>query len=359
MAPLLSSSSSRNRSKLLIVLAAILTLTVFLLSTRKQNNTPSSWTHRRLHTTSRLIHSIAASHCDTTIYPDLCISTLLSIPDLPNKSLPAVLTAVVNHTADAVISSSRNCSTILRYNHRRLDPRQRLALSDCIELLDATLDDLRLASQDLRSSLRRRRLSYRADLATVLSAAITNQFTCLDGFAFTPNAESIRPKIQHRLVHISRLVSNALAMSKKIPPSIESSGAFEEYENLKGDGFPTWLGKMDQQILQAPAPAPGPTPEGLLMPDLVVAKDGSGNFTTVGEAVAAAPNNSATRFVIYIKEGGYFENVEVGKNKINMIWIGDGIGRLSSSPAGTSSTDGPLSDPPPSLSSERVSSPGT
>ncbi|XAR57410.1 Pectinesterase [Bertholletia excelsa] len=35
--------------------------------------------------------------------------------------------------------------------------------------------------------------------------------------------------------------------------------------------------------------------------DLLVAKDGSGNFTTIGEAVAAARNSSETRFVIYIR----------------------------------------------------------
>lgn len=58
-----------------------------------------------------------------------------------------------------------------------------------------------------------------------------------------------------------------------------------------------------------------------------MAKDGSGNFMTVGDAVAAAPNNTATRFIIYIKAGGYFENVEVGKSKKNIMFIGDGIGK--------------------------------
>lgn len=61
------------------------------------------------------------------------------------------------------------------------------------------------------------------------------------------------------------------------------------------------------------------------MADLVVAKDGSGNFTTVTDAINAAPNNSDTRFVIYVKAGGYYENVEVGKSKTNIMLIGDGM----------------------------------
>lgn len=93
--------------------------------------------------------------------------------------------------------------------------------------------------------------------------------------------------------------------------------------------YPTWLKRRDRQLLPAPAPAPAPSPAPAtsIAADLVVAKDGSGNYTTVGEAVAAAPNSSATRFVIYIKAGGYFENVEVDKNKINLMFVGDGIGK--------------------------------
>ncbi|KAL3725334.1 hypothetical protein ACJRO7_030359 [Eucalyptus globulus] len=61
--------------------------------------------------------------------------------------------------------------------------------------------------------------------------------------------------------------------------------------------------------------------------DLLVAKDGSGNFTTINEAVAAAPVNSKTRFIIYIKEGEYMENVLVDITKTNLMFVGDGVGK--------------------------------
>ncbi|KAG7591295.1 Pectin lyase fold/virulence factor, partial [Arabidopsis thaliana x Arabidopsis arenosa] len=57
--------------------------------------------------------------------------------------------------------------------------------------------------------------------------------------------------------------------------------------------------------------------------DLIVAKDDSGNFTTVNEAVAAAPENNAKRFVIYVKKGVYKEVIHVGKKKKNLTIIGD------------------------------------
>lgn len=56
--------------------------------------------------------------------------------------------------------------------------------------------------------------------------------------------------------------------------------------------------------------------------DIVVAKDGSGNYTTVQAAINAAPSNSAARTVIYIKNGSYYEVITVPTNKTNLTLIG-------------------------------------
>lgn len=93
---------------------------------------------------------------------------------------------------------------------------------------------------------------------------------------------------------------------------------FSGYGRLRG-GFPAWVSRKDRRLLQTAS-----TPTNY---DLVVAKDGSGNFTTIGAAVDAAPNSSTTRFVIYIKAGAYFENVEVVRKKTMLMFLGDGIGR--------------------------------
>ncbi len=47
----------------------------------------------------------------------------------------------------------------------------------------------------------------------------------------------------------------------------------------------------------------------------IVAKDGSGNFTTVQAAINAVPANNTSRVVIYIKNGTYQEVVTVPSNK--------------------------------------------
>ena len=59
--------------------------------------------------------------------------------------------------------------------------------------------------------------------------------------------------------------------------------------------------------------------------DIVVAKDGSGNYTTVQAAVNAAPANSSARTEIFIKTGTYYEVITVPTNKKNLTFIGQSM----------------------------------
>ncbi|URD82850.1 pectinesterase [Musa troglodytarum] len=307
-------SGSRGRNKLL--LSCILFSSLFLLLLTLPAVPKPVAHHDQPHVHSRLQAAAAADHCGGSLYPDLCVSTLSTIPDLHAKSLPEVICASVNTTAAAVRNAAKNCTNFL---HRRgyLDPRQRLAVTDCLDLFSQTLDELGAASAALAADP----AAHVDDVQTVLSAAITNQYTCLDGFAYVGRGGGYRPVIERRLYHVSHLVSNSLAMVKRIRrrrASRPRRGALEGYGKVS-EGFPAWVSAKDRKLLQAPTNA--------TIPDLVVAKDGSGNCTTISDAVAAAPNNTDTRFVIYVKAGAYFENVEVGKSKTNLLLFGDGIGK--------------------------------
>ncbi|KAL7610909.1 hypothetical protein Lser_V15G10349 [Lactuca serriola] len=61
--------------------------------------------------------------------------------------------------------------------------------------------------------------------------------------------------------------------------------------------------------------------------DLVVAQDGSGDFSTVVEAIKASENRrtGTDRFIIYVKSGVYIENVIINSSMHNLTLIGEGI----------------------------------
>ena len=56
--------------------------------------------------------------------------------------------------------------------------------------------------------------------------------------------------------------------------------------------------------------------------NIVVAKDGSGNYTTVQEAINNVPNNSKTITTIYIKNGTYKEKINIASSKTNISMLG-------------------------------------
>ncbi|KAI3684117.1 hypothetical protein L6452_33336 [Arctium lappa] len=82
------------------------------------------------------------------------------------------------------------------------------------------------------------------------------------------------------------------------------------------DNWPEWLSTGDRKLLQS---------GGVVTPaDVTVAKDGSGDYTTVAAAVVGAPSRSGSRYVIKIAAGVYRENVEIPITKTNLMFIGDG-----------------------------------
>lgn len=60
----------------------------------------------------------------------------------------------------------------------------------------------------------------------------------------------------------------------------------------------------------------------------VVAQDGSGDYTTVQASIDAAPINSATIWVIYIKNGKYYEKINIPANKPNIQLIGESVANV-------------------------------
>mgnify|MGYP000058633988 FL=1 len=53
--------------------------------------------------------------------------------------------------------------------------------------------------------------------------------------------------------------------------------------------------------------------------DIIVAKDGTGNFRTVQAAIDSIPSNNSKRIVIFIKNGTYKEVVTIRQNNIHLI----------------------------------------
>jgi pectin methylesterase-like acyl-CoA thioesterase len=64
--------------------------------------------------------------------------------------------------------------------------------------------------------------------------------------------------------------------------------------------------------------------DGGMQPNVIVAKDGSGQYTTVTDAINSYLTNYQGRYTIYVKSGIYNEYITVDEGKQNILLYGDG-----------------------------------
>ncbi|XP_022992216.1 pectinesterase-like [Cucurbita maxima] len=270
-------------------------------------------------------HAIVKSTCSSTLYPDLCFSSILKNDEAMKKvsNKKDVIEVSINITVKAV---EENYFKVLKlYELKNISHREKIALHDCLETIDETLDELHKATVDLHEYPNKKSLTQQADdLKTLLSSAITNQETCLDGFSHDEADKNLRDKLKEGQIEVERMCSNALAMIKNMTDTdianyetkmgTAANRKLKEENNDEQIQWPEWLSAGDRRLLQSSS----------VKPDVVVAADGSGNFKTVAAAVAAAPVKSSKRYVIRIKAGVYRENVDVQKKKTNIMFMGDG-----------------------------------
>ncbi|KAI3931518.1 hypothetical protein MKW98_017216 [Papaver atlanticum] len=274
-------------------------------------------------------HVVLKSSCSSTLYPELCYSYIASISGGVAESLRSkkdVIELSINITCEVVWQNYFTISMLIK-NRKNVSHREKEALHDCLEMVDETLDELHEARDDLKVYPNKTTLAQQAShLKTLVSAAITNQDTCLDGFSYNKADKIVRDALIKGQQHVHKMCSNVLAMIKNLTDTdMENeryiSGRKSEetvdnssLESQSTDGFPEWLSEGDRGLLQSTTVTVNAT----------VAADGSGDFSTVSAAVAAAPQKSTRRYIIRIKAGVYRENVEVTKKKTNLMFLGDG-----------------------------------
>lgn len=185
--------------------------------------------------------------------------------------------------------------------------RQRGTIQDCRELHQITISSLKRSVSQVQDANPRKLSDARAYLA----AALTNRDTCLEGL--NSASGSLKPLLVSSLISTYKHVSNSLSMLAK--PATPKGG-----KGRRLMGFPTWLSIKDRRILQSSGDEYDQSEV------ITVSADGSGNFTTISDAINFAPNNSYDRTIIYVTEGFYQENVEVPSYKTNIVLLGDGAG---------------------------------
>ncbi|KAK3007050.1 hypothetical protein RJ639_017069 [Escallonia herrerae] len=296
---------------LLVLVAAAVCVVVY--KTIPGNKSPAGPPSKPLSQSQDAIKSL----CAPTDYKEACESSLQNaVRSNPSasqaKDLPKAAISVVLVEIKKVINQTS-----------KLRLQKKAAFDDCMVLLNDAIEELNssVANMDTKDS---EKLSSRTpNLNNWLSAVMSYQQTCIDGF---PDGEA-KTELQKSLKNSKQLTSNALAIVSQVSSILSTfqtptasrrllATSEPRLPSLGKDGLPSWMNHEDRRMLKADGPKQ--------TPNTTVAKDGSGNFTTISAALAALPQKYQGRYVIYVKEGIYEENVVVTKKMVNVTIYGDG-----------------------------------
>ncbi|KAF8380467.1 hypothetical protein HHK36_027953 [Tetracentron sinense] len=158
--------------------------------------------------------------CNSTTYPQLCYSSLSSYASAIQSS-PKLLT----QTAISVsLATARSASTTMSElsKSRGMKPREVRAMIDCVEEMSECVEQLKKSVEKMSHVGGFKFVVQMSDIQTWVSAALTDEDTCMEGFTGNAMNGTVKSKVRCQVVNLAHLTSNALSLintyAHKPPP---------------------------------------------------------------------------------------------------------------------------------------------
>ncbi|XP_060181565.1 probable pectinesterase/pectinesterase inhibitor 58 [Lycium barbarum] len=309
---------NHKRNIALVSLCSLLVVAMVVALSISRDKVPVAVSVSHREVTLSSIKAIT-SVCQSTSYQETCIDSLTSLAGKSSQGakdlVRAAFQATIKHIKEAATKTSA-------WQTLEKDPRTRMALENCEELADRAIYDLNRSYSKFGVFDIKHIGHWVTDMQIWLSGAVTYQETCLDGFEDTSGDAG--KKMRMALNASMKLTSNALSMITKLSSLFPTLNVNRRHllfhdAHVLGHGnelLPDWIDAGRRRHLSSK-----PTE---IKPDLIVAKDSTGKYKTITEALKDIPKNSNQTFVLYIKEGVYDEQVQFNQSLVHLMVIGDG-----------------------------------
>lgn len=150
--------------------------------------------------------------CAHASYPNICLRTLSSYAGPANNPRDLAQAAV-----KVSLGRARKASDYLRQLQSR-SKREQGALHDCVEQIGDSVDELSKTLTELQHLRSGSDFKWQMSNAqTWVSAALTNEDTCLDGFKEIDG--KIRSDVNRKVTNVARVTSNALYLINRLEES--------------------------------------------------------------------------------------------------------------------------------------------
>ncbi|OMO98097.1 Pectinesterase inhibitor [Corchorus olitorius] len=152
--------------------------------------------------------------CQVTMYPDICYKTLSTYASTIQTSPRELANAALSVSLKAAQSTS-NLVMKLSKEHG-LKPGEAVAIADCVDTMGDCVEELQQsmsAMKDLQGPEFQMKMS---NMQTWVSAALTNEDTCMDGIEEKARNGKFKDTIRSNIARVAQLTSNALAFINKL-----------------------------------------------------------------------------------------------------------------------------------------------
>ncbi|OIT35208.1 PREDICTED: 21 kDa protein-like [Nicotiana attenuata] len=184
-------------------LSKTLLLALFLLylshfTTGKKPNKSSSST------------DLVRTSCMHASYPTICVRTLSSYSGSAINTPQDLAQAAVKVSLSRAQKASDFLSEL-----KVQSKREKGALSDCVEQMGDTMDELSKTLSELKHLSKGNAFKWQmSNLETWVSAALTNEDTCIDGFKEIDG--KLRSDVKRKIINVARVTSNALYLINRL-----------------------------------------------------------------------------------------------------------------------------------------------
>ncbi|XP_076933351.1 pectinesterase inhibitor 3-like [Bidens hawaiensis] len=152
---------------------------------------------------------LVQSSCLHATFPKVCIHTF-SLYKGPATTPRELAQAAIKVS----ITRATKASEYLSGLQKEADRREKGALKDCASQIADSVDDLRKTLGELKELKRGTFKWQMSNAKTWVSAALTNEDTCLDGFKEIEGR--VRSDIKRKVTNVAKVTSNALYLINRL-----------------------------------------------------------------------------------------------------------------------------------------------
>ncbi|KAL1816332.1 hypothetical protein DCAR_0520718 [Daucus carota subsp. sativus] len=147
--------------------------------------------------------------CSKTIWPSLCFTSLSSHTGAIQTSPRLLAQTALSVALDQVVSTSAAMQRLSKAPG--IKPGEVGPMNDCLEVLTDSIDELKNSMGEMSQLNGSPNYALLiSDIQTWVSAALTDEDTCMDGFA--GKAGNTKNVVRGRILNVVHLTSNALAL---------------------------------------------------------------------------------------------------------------------------------------------------